>query len=132
MAKISENDNNAINLIGVGTIIEGNVTSNGDIRIDGNLKGNLTTKGKVIIGDSGKLSGEVHCKNLDVEGLVEGKAFVNELMSLRSRSKILGDISTNKLAIEPGAIFTGRCDMSGINNQNEPKSAEPKSAEPKE
>lgn len=131
MAKINENESNTINLIGVGTIIEGNVTSNGDIRIDGNLKGSLVTKGKVIIGDSGNLSGEVHCKNLDVEGTVEGKTFVVELMSLRSRSKILGDISTNKLAIEPGAIFTGRCDMSGIKNQHEPKPAESKEQQPR-
>ena len=116
MAKTNETENHTINLIGSGTAIEGNVSSNGDIRLDGTLKGNMTTKGKVIIGETGKLSGEVRCKNLDVEGSVEGKAFITELMSLRNRSKILGDISTNKLAIEPGATFTGRCDMSGTPN----------------
>jgi cytoskeletal protein CcmA (bactofilin family) len=116
MAKINEAENHTINLIGTGTVIEGNVTSNGDIRLDGTLKGNMSTKGKVIIGEAGKLNGEVRCKNLEVEGSVEGKAFITELMSLRNRSKILGDISTNKLAIEPGATFTGRCDMSGTPN----------------
>jgi cytoskeletal protein CcmA (bactofilin family) len=116
MAKMNETESNSINLIGNGTVIEGNVTSNGDIRIDGILKGNLLTKGKVIIGESGKLHGEVKCKQFDVEGVLEGKAFVTEIMTLRVKSKILGDISTNKLAIEPGAIFTGRCDMSGNNN----------------
>ena len=116
MAKSNEVENHTINLFGSGTVIEGNVTSNGDIRIDGTLKGNMTTKGKVIIGESGQLIGEVRCKNLDVEGGIEGKAFITELMTMRNRSKILGDISTNKLAIEPGATFTGRCDMSGTPN----------------
>jgi len=121
MAKTNETENHTINLIGTGTMIEGNVTSNGDIRIDGTLKGNMATKGKVIIGETGKLNGEIRCKNLDVEGSIEGKAFIIELLSLRNRSKILGDISTNKLAIEPGAVFTGRCDMSGNSKQEELK-----------
>jgi cytoskeletal protein CcmA (bactofilin family) len=117
MAKNNEGENHTINLIGTGTVIEGNVISSGDIRIDGTLKGNMTTKGKVIIGETGKLNGEIRCKNLDVEGSIEGKAFINELLSLRNRAKILGNISTNKLAIEPGAVFTGQCDMSGTQNQ---------------
>jgi len=117
MAKTNEMENHTINLIGTGTMIEGNIVSNGDIRIDGNLKGNLSTKGKVIVGDTGKISGEVNCKNFEVEGSVDGKVIVSELLSLRAKSKILGDITTSKLAIEPGAVFTGKCDMSG-SNQN--------------
>jgi len=115
MAKTNETENHTINLIGTGTTIDGNINSNGDIRIDGTLKGNLSTKGKVIVGDTGKISGEVNCKNFEVEGSVDGKVNVSDLLSLRSRSKILGDINTSKLAIEPGAIFTGKCDMSGSN-----------------
>lgn len=127
MAKSNDIENHTINLIGSGTVIDGNIISNGDIRIDGSLKGNLTTKGKVIVGDTGKISGEVSCKNFDVEGSVDGKVTVAELLSLRSRSKILGDIITSKLAIEPGAVFTGKCDMSGANlNQNASKQTESK------
>jgi cytoskeletal protein CcmA (bactofilin family) len=127
MAKTNETENHAINLIGTGTTIEGNINSNGDIRIDGTLKGNLSTKGKVIVGDTGKISGEVNCKNFEVEGSVDGKVNVIDLLSLRSRSKILGDINTSKLAIEPGAVFTGKCDMSGSNqNLNAAKSNESK------
>jgi len=127
MAKSNEMENHAINLIGTGTTIDGNIVSNGDIRIDGSLKGNLSTKGKVIVGDTGKIHGEVNCKNFEVEGSVEGKVMVSELLSLRSRSKILGDISTQKLAIEPGAVFTGKCDMSGSNqNLNATKPTETK------
>lgn len=112
MAKIIEQENNTINLIGAGTIIKGNVESTGDIRIDGTLNGNLQTKGKVVIGSTGLIKGEVHCKNSDLEGKVEGKINVQELLSLKSTSVILGDISARRLAIEPGAKFTGNCNMS--------------------
>jgi cytoskeletal protein CcmA (bactofilin family) len=122
MAKNLEMDNQTINLIGTGTVIEGNVTSNGDIRVDGSLNGVLNTKGKVIVGDGGKIHGEVHCKNFEVEGSIDGKVFVSELLSLRAKSKLVGEITTNKLAIEPGAVFTGKCDMSGSNQFNVGKS----------
>ncbi len=112
MAKIMEQENNTINLLGAGTNIKGNVESTGDIRIDGTLGGNLRTKGKVVIGTTGLVKGEVYCKNSDVEGKVEGKIDVQELLSLKSTSVILGDISARRLAIEPGAKFTGNCNMS--------------------
>jgi len=112
MAKIMEQENNTINLIGAGTTIKGNIDSSGDIRIDGNLNGNLHTKGKVVIGTTGLIKGEVDCKNSDVEGKIEGKIHAQELLSLKSTSVILGDISARRLAIEPGAKFTGNCNMS--------------------
>ena len=112
MAKLNEQENNTINLIGAGTDIKGNIDSTGDIRIDGSLNGNLRTKGKVVIGTTGLIKGEVFCKNSDVEGKVEGKINVQELLSLKSTSVILGDISARRLAIEPGAKFTGNCNMS--------------------
>ena len=111
MAKYIEQENNTINLIGAGTIIKGNVESSGDIRFDGTLNGNIRTKGKVVIGNTGIAKGEVQCKNSDVEGKVEGKILVQELLSLKSTSTILGDISAKRLAIEPGARFTGNCQM---------------------
>ena len=113
MAKNQEHDNNGINLIGSGTSIKGDINSDGDIRIDGNLTGNLTTKGKVVIGNTGKINGEIRCKNADISGKIEGKIYVSELMQLKASSKFLGEITTNKLAIEPGAGFTGSCKMDG-------------------
>jgi cytoskeletal protein CcmA (bactofilin family) len=112
MAKNNETEPAAINLISLGTDITGDVKSNGDIRIDGSMTGNLTTKGKVVIGPTGKVSGEVFCKNSEVSGIVEGKISVSQLLNLKASSKILGDISTSKLSIEPGAKFTGNCKMS--------------------
>jgi cytoskeletal protein CcmA (bactofilin family) len=117
MAKYNETDNNTINLISNGTDITGDIKSNGDIRIDGSLKGNLNTKGKVVIGPTGKVSGEVICKNSEVSGIVEGKITVGQLLNLKASSKILGDIATSKLSIEPGALFSGNCKM--IDGENE-------------
>ena len=114
MAKMGETENtNKINMIGVGTTIEGSITSSENIRFDGILVGNLNTKGKVFIGQSGKVNGEIRCKNCEIEGVVDGKVVVEELLSLRSMSKLFGEIKTGKLAIEPGATFTGKCDMGG-------------------
>lgn len=112
MAKYNEPETNtAINLIGAGTEITGDVNSNGDIRIDGTLSGNLKTAGKVVIGETGKVRGEIDCKNSEVLGQIEGKIKVGELLSLKATSKIFGDIITKKLAIEPGSKFTGNCKM---------------------
>lgn len=125
MAKYTEIENNAINLIGVGTEIRGDISSNGDIRIDGILQGNLKTKGKVVIGETGSVKGEIKCKNSDVEGSIEGKIHVTELLSLKATSNLTGDIVARKLAIEPGSKFTGNCKMvSDIEPQDAPKEKE--------
>lgn len=112
MGKINETDNTTINLISLGTEITGDIKSNGDIRIDGSLTGNLNTKGKVVIGPTGKVKGEVICKNSEVSGMIDGKISVGQLLNLKNSSKIVGDIFTFKLSIEPGAKFTGNCKMS--------------------
>lgn len=112
MAKINEIDPNVVNKITTGTSITGDIISNGDIRIDGILKGNLNTKGKVVVGNEGVINGEIECKNADISGKVEGKIKVSELLSLSKSAKITGEITTNRLAIEPGAIFSGTCNMS--------------------
>lgn len=111
MAKTMETEQKQINIIGIGTYITGDVNCSGDIRIDGGLTGNLIVKGKVVIGTSGIIKGEISCKNSEVEGKVEGKINVEELLSLKNTSSIIGDIKTQKLAIEPGANFTGGCTM---------------------
>lgn len=118
MGKYNETDNATINLISNGTEITGDVKSNGDIRIEGLLTGNLTTKGKVVIGPTGKVKGEVYCKNSEVSGTVDGRICVSQLLTLKTDSKISGDIITFKLSIEPGAKFTGNCKMSESENND--------------
>ena len=124
MAKYNETETAAINLISLGTDITGDVKSTGDIRIDGSLNGNLNTKGKVVIGPTGKVNGEVVCKNSEVSGTVEGRIIVSQLLILKASSRIFGDIATAKLSIEPGAIFSGNCKMS--ENENNGGAAKPK------
>ncbi len=129
MAKNNESEPAAINLISNGTDITGDIKSSGDIRIDGSLTGNLNTKGKVVIGPTGKVTGEVICKNSEVSGIVEGRISVSQLLNLKASSKILGDIATSKLSIEPGAKFTGNCKMSEYDDNGGAGIAKPKEPE---
>ena len=115
MAKSNEEfDSTAINLLGAGTTIVGDINSNGDIRINGILTGNLTTKGRVIIGETGKIKGEITCKNADILGLVEGKFVVTDLLSLKSTATVIGEVTIGRIAIEPGCRFNGSCKMTEI------------------
>jgi cytoskeletal protein CcmA (bactofilin family) len=113
-----ETESKLPNMIGPGTKIIGNIETNGDIRIDGNIEGNINSKGKVVIGNNGFVKGEVTCSNAELSGTLNGKINVGELLTLKDSSKINGDIKTTKLSIEPGAIFTGACAMGGsVSNQ---------------
>ncbi|HLN52220.1 MAG TPA: polymer-forming cytoskeletal protein [Lentimicrobium sp.] len=101
------------NLIQSGTMITGDIESNGNIRIDGTLIGTVTAGGKVILGSTGTVEGEINCINADVEGKVNGLIRVKELLSLKATAVVTGDLVISKLAIEPGARFTGTCKMDG-------------------
>lgn len=103
--------NASINIIGAGTVIEGEVRSNGDLRIDGNVRGSVTSKTKVVIGNTGVVEGDIVCQNADISGSVKGKTTVNEMLFLKSPARINGDIQTGKLVVEVGASFSGNCSM---------------------
>ena len=104
----------AINMIGVGTVITGDIKSKGDIRVDGSLNGSIETEGKVVVGQGGIVEGDVVCKDADIAGVLKAKISVSQLLSLKSSAKLNGDIITNKLSIEPGASFTGSCSMGAV------------------
>lgn len=114
MAKNNEVETPAINIIRKGTEIKGDVTCSGDIRIDGTLKGTLISQGKVVVGQTGIIDGAVTCVNADISGLLKAKLTVKELLQLKTTANINGDINTNKLSIEPGANFTGSCNMGSV------------------
>lgn len=122
-------DSGTVNIIGAGTSIEGDVISSGDIRIDGSLKGTLKTRGKLVVGPSGNVEGEVTCQNADISGNIRGKVNVTELLSLKGTAKLSGEISTGKLAIEPGADFSGSCSMGGVVKEIQHEHAEAELAE---
>lgn len=112
--KSSAIDGASINLIGNGTTITGDINSNGDVRIDGTLKGNLSISGKLVVGASGNIEGNIVCQNADISGEIHGKVTVSELLSLKASAKLLGDIVTGKISIEPSATFTGTCNMGAV------------------
>lgn len=96
-----------------GTSVEGTIKADNDIRVDGQLNGKLQCKGKLIIGPTGKIDGEVFCTNAVVEGTFTGTMVVEEILSVRETAKIEGDISTDKLTVQSGATFNVSCTMGG-------------------
>lgn len=93
------------------TQVKGDIVSESDFRIDGFLDGSIKTKGKLVVGKSGKIKGVVNCSNADVEGAISGKLFVAETLSLRATSSIEGEVLIGKLIVESGASFNASCSM---------------------
>ena len=115
MAKNSNPNNSpdGLNRIVEGTSIVGDIKSNSNFRIDGKLTGKIQLDGKLVIGASGIIEGEIICENAEIEGKVEGVIKVKEFLALKSTANIQGEMYSSKLAIEPGANFSGKCDMGG-------------------
>ena len=65
----------------------------------------------LILGEKGKIEGELKCKLAEISGTIEGGVRVSEWLSLKSTAVIKGDIITNRISIEPGAVFTGTIKM---------------------
>ena len=102
---------NAFNTLAVGTVIEGNVRSACDIRVDGSIFGNLTCDSKIIIGPSGIIEGDVSCASAHIEGKYKGKLTVGDILNIRENAVVTGDIITQKLIVQAGASFNGTCVM---------------------
>ena len=105
-----EMESSAINIITDGTLVKGDITATGDFRLDGTLEGNIQLNGKLVVGDSGVVNGNVLCQNANIIGTVNGNLSVKELLSLHTTARVRGDILINKLSIEP-AVFSGKCRM---------------------
>nr|WP_294931699.1 polymer-forming cytoskeletal protein [uncultured Flavobacterium sp.] len=99
------------NRIVEGTSIIGDIVSKADFRFDGELIGNFTSQGKLVIGPSGIIKGEIICHNADIEGEFQGKLKVLEILNIKATAKIHGEVVVGKLSIEPGAEFTATCAM---------------------
>jgi cytoskeletal protein CcmA (bactofilin family) len=98
-------------IIASGTVIKGDIECSGDIRIDGTLKGNVHATSKVFIGNDGYVEGDIHCLHADILGKVHGKIVVKDLLNLRGKAYVKGDLHTGKLQVEPSASFNGNCHM---------------------
>ena len=132
--KMTNNGLTQQNTIAKGTTIVGDVISEGGFRIDGTLKGNLKTTGKVVIGKSGTINGSLEGTNADFEGAFVGKLTLSETLTLRSSANVEGEVVVGKLAVEPGATFNAVCSMRGAvkelkaNDQQQKTSKEEQSA----
>ena len=102
---------NLPNTISKGTILVGNITTKGDIVVEGRVIGTITCASKLVIGDNGYVEGNIDAKNANIAGEVNGTVVVRELCQLQEKGKITGDIYTQKLAVQVGANFTGSCRM---------------------
>ena len=115
------------NRIVEGTTIKGDIISQADFRLDGNLIGNFQSGGKIVIGPAGSIVGDIVCKNADIEGKFDGKIQVEELLSIKATAHINGEVSVGKLSVEPGAVFTASCVMKTSNKIQNLNDAQQKS-----
>lgn len=101
------------NVIAQDTKIVGDIISKGPFRIDGQVEGNIRTKGKIVVGKSGFVNGTIEGANADFEGSFSGKLKLSGTLSLKSTAYIQGEVEVGKLAVEPGATFNAVCNMKG-------------------
>jgi cytoskeletal protein CcmA (bactofilin family) len=109
-----------------GSTIEGNISSDGDFRIDGTIKGDIHISGKLVIGEKGKVEGEARCGSANVSGKFSGTLIVDELLTLETTARVEGDVTIAKLSIATGAEFSGSCNMGAVvrEMQNNGKASE--------
>ncbi|MFM2375785.1 MAG: hypothetical protein RLZZ165_882 [Bacteroidota bacterium] len=102
---------NVLNTIAEGSVLEGKISTRGDLRIEGRVVGTVTCDAKLVIGEKGSVEGVVDARNAHIAGKVKGQVYVRELLQLQEKAVITGDVFTQKLAVQVGAIFTGNCRM---------------------
>ena len=110
MAKENENFN-SYNIISLGTTIKGELQTAGNIRIDGDFEGGIVSKGRLIVGQNGSVSGTIVCQNAELEGKIKATIEVEQLLAIKSSARVVGDVKTDKISIEAGALFHGHCKM---------------------
>ena len=110
MAKTETTVNvNSISRISTGTVIKGEIVSPSDIRIDGTFEGKIQSKGRVVIGETAVISGDIVCTDVDLWGKVEGNIFVKDTLALKEGCVVNGNLHVRKLSVELGATFNGNC-----------------------
>ncbi len=111
MALEKPTNGNGTTLIGAGTTLKGDISSNSDLRIDGTVIGNIQSTAKVVIGANGVVEGDITGKKADIIGKVTGNIKAKDLLQLRGDSVVTGNLYAEKLQVEPSAKFNGQCHM---------------------
>lgn len=110
-----------LNVIVEGSKVIGDMITESNLRVDGEVVGNISSAAKVVIGASGFIKGNLTCSEADIEGKIEGILKVDGLLTLRSKAQIEGEITTGKFQVEEGAQFSGHCRMSNFRSNVESK-----------
>lgn len=104
-----DNPSNAVNLLCEGTTIIGDITTKNDIRVDGVIKGKIMTSGRLVVGSTARIEGNLECTDIDVQGVVVGDIIATGTLSLKAPANVTGNISYGVMTVEPGVIFNGNC-----------------------
>jgi cytoskeletal protein CcmA (bactofilin family) len=107
----SASSSKEVNVIAKGTLIRGDVISEGDLRIDGELKGTIRSRSKVMVGPEGMVDGDVECVHAEVLGRMKGSLKVQDHLYLRGNARMEGDVLTTHFEMEPSVRFNGKCTM---------------------
>ena len=102
---------NEVSRISAGTVVKGEISSPGDIRIDGSFDGKIYSKGRVVVGEKAVVKGDVICQNVDFWGTMAGNFYVKDTLSLKAGCKVDGDLHVRRLQVELDARFNGGCKM---------------------
>jgi cytoskeletal protein CcmA (bactofilin family) len=122
----------SINIVGLGTEIKGDLITKGDIRIDGKITGDVKSKAKVVVGQTGEIIGNINAESAEVSGKVSGDITTTEILFLKEPALVSGNILANKLVVENGAVIKGYCETGisqtkSINKNNLEIDDQPKS-----
>ncbi len=99
------------NALAFGTTVKGDVTTDGDFRLDGRIEGTISCGGKIVIGPTAQVEGDIISVNAEILGTVYGSITTSEVLVLKPTAVIKGIITTQALVVEPSAKFSGTCNM---------------------
>jgi cytoskeletal protein CcmA (bactofilin family) len=102
---------NVRSALGPGTVIEGKFSFDTPVRIDGTLKGEVVATSVLIVGEEGVVDASVQVGSLVVLGRVVGDVVAEDLVEIKSTGTLDGDISSERLMVEDGGVFRGRCNV---------------------
>jgi len=115
--KSNEEAIDARNHVAQGTLVKGSLESQGGLRIDGKVEGEIESIGKLVIGEKGEVVGQITCKDAEIEGKVKGNLNSSGLLYLKATAFVEGDITSHSMKMDPGAVFIGNSDMRSANQQ---------------
>lgn len=129
--KQSKPQNRIDSLIGLGTRIEGDVSFTGGLRVDGEIKGNVTAvsdaASTLVVSEQARIEGDIRVSHLVVNGAIDGPVYASEFLELQSKAKVRGDVHYSRLEMHLGAVVEGRL----VHKSGETKAVELKLASSK-